>query len=105
MASPAGGRVRLDLNSPTFQQQLFTLQKDQQHNVLASLRRLAEMSWDQVYRDAGLRWEAIHTRVGPGNERLYSIRMGRAFRAACFREGDWLRFVSLHPDHDSAYSR
>ena len=99
----ASGRVRLDLNSPTFQQQLFSLRKDQQHSVLVTLRKLSEMSWDQVYRDSGLRWEAIRSQVGSGQERLYSIRMGKGFRAVCYREGGWLRLVSLHPDHDSAY--
>lgn len=99
----ASGRVRLDLNSPTFQRQLFSLKKDQQHGVLLTLRKLSEMSWDQVYRDSGLRWEAVHSQIGSGQERLYSIRMGKAFRAICCRESDWLRLVSLHPDHDSAY--
>jgi hypothetical protein len=102
---PASVRVRLDLNSPAFQQQLFALPREQQHNVLLTLRKLWAMSWEQVYRDAGLRWEAIHSYVGSKNERLYSLRMGKAFRAVCCRDGDWLRFVSLHPDHDSAYDR
>jgi hypothetical protein len=102
---PANVRVRLDLNSPTFQEQLFALARDQQHNVLLTLRKLWAMSWDQVYRDTGLRWEAIHSYVGAKNERLYSLRVGKAFRAVCCRDGDWLRVVSLHPDHDSAYGR
>lgn len=99
----ASDKVRLDLNSPLFQRQLFELQKDQQHGVLLTLRKLSEMTWDQVYRDSGLRWEAVHAQIGSGQERLYSIRMGKAFRAICCREKDWLRLVSLHPDHDSAY--
>ncbi len=100
----ASGTVHLDLNSPTFQEQLFSLSKDQQHGVLLTLRKISEMTWIQVYRDSGLRWEAIQSKIGTGQEKLYSIRMGRAFRALCYREGDWLRLVSLHPDHDSAYS-
>jgi hypothetical protein len=103
--SAASNQVRLDLNSRTFQQQLFELPKEEQHSVLLTLRKLSGMSWEQVYRDAGLRWEAIHSYVGSGKERLYSLRIGRAFRAVCRRDGDWLRFVSLHPDHDSAYRR
>jgi len=99
----ASARVRLDLNSPTFQRQLFSLPKEQQHGVLLTLRKLSEMSWGQVYRDSGLRWEAIKSQIGSGQERLYSIRMGKAFRAICYRENDWLRLVSVHPDHDSTY--
>ena len=95
--------VRLDLNSPVFQRQLFALPKDGQRAVLNTLRTLAEMSWQEVYADVGLRWEAILSRVGPHGGRLYSLRIGRGFRAVACREGDWLRLLTLHPDHDSAY--
>jgi len=50
-----------------------------------------------------LRWELIQSRQGPQGERLYSLRVSRSCRAVAWREGDWLRFLSLHPDHDSAY--
>ena len=95
--------VRLDLNNPVFQRQLFALPKDGQRAVLNTLRTLAGMSWQQVYADAGFRWEAILSRVGPHGGRLYSLRIGRGFRAVACREGDWLRLLTLHPDHDTAY--
>jgi hypothetical protein len=95
--------VRLDLNSPVFQRQLFALPKDGQRVVLNTLRTLAGMSWQQVYADAGLRWEAILSRVGPHGGRLYSLRIGHGFRTVACREGDWLRLLTLHPDHDTAY--
>ena len=94
---------RLDLNSPVFQRQLFALESRQQRAVLNTLRKISSMTWGQVYRDPGLRWEAILSRTGPGGGRLYSLRVGKAFRAVAFREGDWLRILTLHPDHDSAY--
>ena len=97
-------RVRLDLNSPEFQNVLFEATKEQQRAVLTTLRRLVAMTWPQVYADSGLRWEAILSRVGPGGSRLYSLRLGRGFRCLAVRDGDWMRLVSLHPDHDSAYS-
>lgn len=93
-------RVRLDLNDSEFQADLFGLTKQQQISLLGTLRKLSRMTWDQVYRDPGLRWEAI---ASPEEEQLYSFRIGKSFRAVAFREGDWLRIVSLHPDHDSAY--
>lgn len=96
-------RVKLDLNSPVFLRNLFDLSKDQQRQVLTTLRKLFEMTWDQVYTDAGLNWEAIVSRVGPHGGRLYSLRMGKGFRAVAYRQDDWLRILSLHPDHDSAY--
>ena len=97
------GEVQLDLNNPVFQRQLFELTKEQQRNVLTTLRKLSEMTWVQVYQDRGLKWESILSRSGPRGERLCSLRMGKGFRAIAYREGDWLRLQSLHPDHDSAY--
>jgi len=101
MSEPAP--VRLDLNSPVFQRQLFALPKGGQTAVLDTLHKLLAMSWQQVYADAGLRWEAILSRVGPHGGRLYSLRIGRGFRAVAYREGDWLRLLTFHPDHDTAY--
>lgn len=95
--------VRLDLNNPVFQRNLFALSKDQQRQVFATLRKLFEMTWEQVYADPGLKWEAIVSRIGPHGGRLYSLRMGKGFRAVAYRQDDWLRILSLHPDHDSAY--
>jgi hypothetical protein len=97
------GKVQLDLNSGVFQRHLFHLEKDQQRAVLNTLQKLSEMTWEQVYKDRGLRWEAVVSRGGKQDEKLYSVRMGKGFRALVSRNGDFLRPVSLHPDHDSAY--
>jgi hypothetical protein len=101
--SPKSARVRLDLNSPPFQRSLFALQKEQQRAVLNTLGKLLDMSWDQVYRDTGLKWERIRSRTGDEGEQAYTLRMAKGFRAVAYRDGDWLRLISLHPDHDSAY--
>ena len=95
--------VRLDLNNPVFQRQLFNLPKIDQRNVLNTLRKLSNMAWPQVYIDQGLKWEALLSRKGPGGSKLYSLRIGKGFRAIACREGLWMRILSLHPDHDSAY--
>jgi hypothetical protein len=95
--------VRLDLNNIEFQSALFDLQKPEQLAVLATLRKIASVSWDQVHRDKGLHWEAIHSRSGPDGKRLYSLRITQRCRAVAMREGEYLRFLSIHPDHDSAY--
>ena len=95
--------VRLDLNIERFQRDLFKLEQDQQLTLLGTLRKIAEMTWEQVYRDKGLHWEAIESRAGVNKERLYSLRVTRKFRAVAYRDGNLLRCVSLHPDHDSAY--
>ncbi len=95
--------IRLDLNNPVFQRLLFNLSKNDQHNTLNTLRKLANMTWQQVYSDYGLKWEVILSQKGPGGNKLYSFRIGKGFRGIACRDGSWLRLLSLHPDHDSAY--
>mgnify|MGYP000075452208 CR=1 FL=1 len=96
-------QIRLDLNNPVFQRQLFNLPKNDQRSILNTLRKLAEMTWQQVYSDNGLKWELILSQKGPGDNKLYSFRISRGFRGVAYRDGLWLRLLSLHPDHDSAY--
>ena len=102
MSSPAR-RLHLDLNNPEFQERLFALEKDTQRSVLSTMAKRSKMTWDGVYRDTGLKWEALVSRVGPHGGRLYSLRMGKGFSAVAYRQVDWLRILSLHRDHDSAY--
>ena len=96
--------VRLDLNNPVFQKQLLALGKEEQGSVLNTLRKLSQMDWNQMYTDRGLKWEVILSCTGPQGNRLYSFRIGKGFRGIAYREDNWLRILSLHPDHDSAYS-
>jgi hypothetical protein len=73
--------------------------------VLAFLRTLRELQWNTLYQHIGFRWEALeHVKV-PSGARVYSLRLSQRIRAVAFRDGDFLRFISLHPDHDSAYAR
>lgn len=95
--------VRLDLNNPVFQRHLFSLEAKEQRAALSSLRKIDGMTWQQLYRDPGVRWEAILSKDGPSGGRLYSLRPGHGFRGVAYREDDWLRLLTLHPDHDSAY--
>ena len=95
--------LRLDLNNPVFQRQLFNLSKSYQRNILNTLRKLADMTWQQVYSDYGLKWEIILSQKGPEGNKLYSFRVGKGFRGIAYRDTQWLRILSLHPDHDSAY--
>jgi hypothetical protein len=92
---------RLDLNGVQFQQQLFTLENAEGQAALKTFRKLLQLEWDQVYRDSGLNREAIDF----DGERLCSIRITQKCRALVRRVGDVVQFVSLHPDHDSAYDR
>ena len=95
--------VRLDLNNPVFQQQWFSLPKESRTAVLSCCGKLAAMEWNEIYRDRGLRWELIQSRTGVRGEKLYSIRISQKIRAVVRRSGDFLEFLTLHADHDSAY--
>jgi hypothetical protein len=103
--SAAGSRIRLDLNSPEFQDVFFRLQADEIKQIVASLRRLRELDWNSLYRHSGFRWEAIEHLKTPNGAKVYSLRLSQRIRAVAFRDGDFLRLVSLHPEHDSAYER
>ncbi len=96
-------KVLLDLNNPVFLAGLFEQGKDDRHAVLNTLRKLSAMTWDQVVRDKGLHWEEIRSRRTPAGQKLYTIRITGKHRAVVLRSGDYIRFISLHPDHDSAY--
>lgn len=98
-------RVRLDLNSPGFQEIFFRLEIVELKQVVASLRRLSELDWAAIYRHTGFQWEAIKHLKAPNGAGVYSLRLSQKVRALAFRDGHFLRFISLHPDHDSAYRR
>jgi hypothetical protein len=101
--SATHNRVRLDLNSPEFQDVLFGLESNELKQVIASLRRLRNLEWSALYRHTGFHWEAIEHLKAPNGARVYSLRLSQRIRALAYREGEFLRFLSLHPDHDSAY--
>jgi len=101
--SAAPSRLRLDLNSPQFQDVLFRLEWAELKQVVAALRRLRELEWNTLYRHPGFQWEAIEHLKAPNGAKVYSLRLSQRIRALAFRDGDFLRFISLHPEHDSAY--
>lgn len=99
-------RVRLDLNNPVFQDHLLSLQKPERHAALNVLDKIRRSTWNQVYRDPGLKWEKI-TSVKPpaGIEAIYSLRITPSRRATAYRDGDFMRLLTIAPDHDSTYGK
>ena len=98
--------IRLDLNNPVFQDALFALQKVERLAVLDALQKLRRLTWPQLYADKGLRWEKISSVKPPqGIPALYSMRITRGCRATAFRDGDFLRFLTIYPDHDAVYGK
>ena len=49
--------VRLDLNLPDFQAQLFNLDTSELRAVFKTLKKQSGMSWAEVYADHGLKWK------------------------------------------------
>jgi hypothetical protein len=89
-----------------FLKSLFELDKVERNRVLDTLKKLLKLDWEQVYRDQGLKWEKI-TSAKPlkGIDVLYSLRITQSRRAIAIRDGDFMRFQTVQPDHDSTYGK
>jgi len=99
-------KVRLDLNNPVFQDKLLTLQKPERHAALDTLDKIRQLTWNQLYRDPGLKWEKISSvRPPQGIDAIYSLRITQARRATAYRDGDFIRLLTIAPDHDATYGR
>ena len=100
------GLVRLDLNNPVFQDNLFALEKQERNAALDTFNKLLKLTWNQVYRDQGLKWEKVVSVKPPeGVEVIYSLRITKSRRATAFRQQDFLRLLTISPDHDSTYGK
>ena len=83
----------------------FGLESGELRQVVAGLRRLLGLQWNDLYRHTGFHWEAIEHLRAPNGAKICSFRLSQKIRAVGYRDGEFLRLVSLHPDHDSAYNR
>lgn len=105
-ASTADALVRLDLNNPVFQGNLLALEKQERNAVLDTLDKLRKLTWNQVYRDPGLKREKIISVKPPeGVDAIYSLRITRARRATAYRQQDFLRLLTISSDHDGTYGK
>lgn len=95
--------MKLDLNFPGFQEDLFRLEKKELHALIRTLRRCAKMDFQQFMQSSGLNVEKIKSMQTEQGHSIYSLRISRSFRATFTVQEDFLRFIGLHPDHDSAY--
>lgn len=84
---------------------LFRLELAELKQMVGSLRQIRELDWSTLYRHTGFQWEAIRHLRTPHGATAHSLRLSENVRAVAYRDGDLLRVVSLHPDHDSAYRR
>lgn len=104
--SEGNARVILDLNNQTFQENLFSIQKTERHAALDTLSKIRQLTWQQVYRDKGLKWEKIFSvRAPQGVDAIYSLRITQSRRATAFRDGPYMRMLTVAADHDSTYGK
>ena len=104
--SDVGVLVRLDLNNPVFQAHLFALQKPERNAAVDTLRKIRQLTWVQLYQDQGLKWEKIASVKPPaGVDAIYSLRITQSRRCTAYRDGDFIRLLTVAPDHDSTYGK
>jgi hypothetical protein len=95
--------IKIDMNNPSFQHDLFALEKNEQLALIKTLKKIRQLTWPMLYADKGLKWEVILSKQTKTGERLYSFRFSQKYRATALREGQFLRLLTLHIDHDSTY--
>jgi len=98
--------VRLDPNNPVLQEQLVNLQKAERNSAIDTLKKIRQLTWSQMYRDNGLKWEKISSVKPPhGIESIYSLRITQSRRCTAYREREFMRLLTVAPDHDSTYGK
>ena len=98
--------VQLDLNNEIFQRNWLELDRSERDRVTDTLGKLRQLAWDQIYRDQGLKWEKVASVKPPhGIAAIYTLRITRSRRATAYRDGNFLRFLTIAPDHDAAYGK
>jgi hypothetical protein len=98
--------VRLDLNNPVFQEHLLNLEKGQRNSAIDTLKKIRQLTWTQLYRDNGLKWEKIVSVKPPqGVDSIYSLRITQSRRCTAYRDGEFMRLLTVAPDHDSTYGK
>lgn len=98
--------VQLDLNNPVFQENWLSLDKPERSRVTDTLKKLRQLTWNQVYRDQGLKWEKVASIHPPkGIDAIYTLRITQARRATAYRDGNFMRLLTIAPDHDAAYGK
>lgn len=101
-----------DLEFPSFLNQLEDLEASDLEDLLRSIEKIKRMTWQQICLTStkgggkrGLNWEKLEGQVTAKGNAIASIRVTEKHRARVTREGAFMRFISLHPDHDSAYKK
>lgn len=98
--------VQLDLNNPAFQTSWVSLEIEEAERVRKAFKKILKLSWNDLYRDQGLKWEKVQSLAPPaGFDSLYTFRITQSVRAIGYRDGNFLRVLLIQPDHDATYGK
>ena len=95
--------VECDLEYPLLQKQLKSLTQQEYDELDRCIDKIEGMTWQQIYQTSsrsqkrGLNWEPLQGQKTASGCIIASIRVTRAEK--------YMRFISLHPDHDSTYQK
>lgn len=101
--------IECDFEYYLFQKQLELLTQQEYDELDRCIDKIESMTWQQMYQTSsrsqkrGLNWEPIQGQKTASGNIIASIRVTKKFRARVTRSGKYMKFISLHPDHDSAY--
>lgn len=103
--------IKIDIGFPPFLKQLQEIDPQYLEEFSQKIVLIQKMTWDDVYKTSskgrnkrGLNYEQIDQKTDD-DKNIASIRITGKHRARVCRDGIWMRFISLHPDHDSAYKK
>lgn len=103
-------RVLVDTGYPRFLKALTNLENDDQDAVLDTLEKIQQMTWDDIYKTSsktagqkrGINYEPTDQRTASGR-RIATVRASGKVRIRVCRDEQYMRFISIHVDHASAY--
>src|SRR3970040_2354436 len=96
-------KLQLDLDNEVFQENWLTLDKSERSRVTDTLRKLRQLTWNQLYRDQGLKWEkGVSVKSSKVIVAVFQLSIPQSGRASAYRDGNLLRFLTIAPDHDAA---
>ena len=101
--------VQVDLNFPRIQSELEDLEYEQVVDFENCIEKVKQITWAQILATSsrsqkrGLNWEVLSDQKTAAGKVIATIRVTGKFRARVTRDGAFMRFISLHPDHDGAY--
>lgn len=101
--------VKVSIDYPRVKLEMAELEEAELDQLLRCIDKIKTMTWQQIYNSSskgpnkrGLNWEPLEQITKSGRV-IATIRVTKKFRARVSRKDEFMIFISLHPDHDSAY--